>query len=514
MKIIDCKLVFKAGNKVESAHGFDNEWISLEVTEDKAETGRIYTVKLTAVQTLQPIRLEVVMDTELMGLCYHANGYQSWSESPLIDQLYYKKNLNRFIQKAVRLEWYGDYSFTEDERKNRWMHSHLFINLTEDGETKLFLGDLLPYDSYSWFTADYKENTITMTTDLEGISMDETDEITAVRMIETNSKDDFIRQSGFIKRKPEKITGWTSWYNYYTNISSEILEKNIDLLDKSKLPLDVFQIDDGYFTAVGDWLKPNAGFPDGMGPVAKKIRDKGWKPGIWLAPFVCEHESTIFKDKSNWILRDSKNRLQTAGWNPNWSGVFYPLDIYNTEFRDYLAEVFSTMKDDWGYSFFKLDFLYAACVIPRNGKTRAQVMTDALDLLNELTKGALLLTCGVPIAPAMGKCDYCRIGADISHGMEDHFLKSIGYRERVSTFSAISNTKTRAFLDGYAFGNDPDVFILRNTKEIKMSEAEKDILFRTNMDHSSLVFFSDDVSTYSEETLEKVKKAFEKHKGS
>jgi alpha-galactosidase len=447
-----------------------------------------------------------------MGLGFNANGYQSWSESPFIDQLYYKKNLNYLVQNIFRLKWYGDYSFTYEERKKRWMHSHLFLNLTEDGETRLFLGDLMPYDSYSWFTVDYNKNTITMTSDLEGLILEEGDGLTVVRMLESDNQAAYWKFLSFEERKSDRITGFTSWYNYYTNISTEILEKNMDAIEKSGIPIDVFQIDDGYFTAVGDWLSPNERFPEGMGPVAGKIKARGWKPGIWLAPFVCERKSRIFREKSNWIQRDSKNRLQTAGWNPNWSGVFYPLDIYNQEFREYLFEVFNTMKEVWQYSFFKLDFLYAACLQPGKGKTRAMIMSDAMDLLNELTKGALFLSCGVPIGPAMGKCDYARIGADISHGMEDKFLRGIGYRERVSTFSAIGNTRTRSFMDGHAFGNDPDVFILRNSKEIKMSVSEKELLFKTNLGNSSLVFFSDDVSKYSDDMVEKVDSAFKNHR--
>ncbi len=509
ININDCMLVYKQDDKVKKAAGFDNDVFSIEIREEKANKDKIYTAELTASQKIEPIRLDIVMETELMGLCYHANGYQSWSESPLIDQLYYKRNLNSIIENLFRLKWYGDYSFTKDERNNRWMHSHLFINLIEDDETKLFLGDLMPHDSYSWFTADYNKNTLTISTDLEGILLDESDRLTAVKMLQSDDKDAYFKYVEFEQRKPEKITGWTSWYNYYTKISSGILNENIEALEKSGIPIDIFQIDDGYFKGVGDWLVPNAKFPEGMAKIAEDITEKGWKAGIWLAPFVCERESDLFRKKSNWILRDGKNRLQTAGWNPNWSGVFYAMDIYSEGFREYLFEVFKTMKEDWGYSFFKLDFLYAACLIPRNGKTRAMIMTDAMDFLNELTKGALFLSCGVPIGPAMGKCDYARIGADISHGIEDRLLNGIGYRERISTFSAMGNTRTRSFLDGHAFGNDPDVFILRDSKEIKLTEDERELLFNTNLGNSSLVFFSDDVGSYSDETISKVSAAFE-----
>ena len=283
-------------------------------------------------------------------------------------------------------------------------------------------------------------------------------------------------------------------------------------LEKAKIPLDVFQIDDGYFTSVGDWLEPNDKFPGGMKETADGIIKYGWTAGLWSAPFVCDNESSIFNEHNEWIMRTPKGRLQEAGWNPNWTGIFYALDIYNEDFREYLQDVYNTTINEWGFRFLKLDFLYAAGLHPREGKTRCMVMADAMDLLLELTKGARILACGVPIAPAMGKCHYCRIGGDISHGWEDAFLKAIHYRERVSTVSSLGNTKSRFFLNGKAFLNDPDVFILRDTKEIKLTKEEKDKLFDTNISHSGLVLFSDNVSGYDAIQVEKVAAGFRKYR--
>ena len=40
-------------------------------------------------------------------------------------------------------------------------------------------------------------------------------------------------------------------------------------------------------------------------------------------------------------------------------------------------------------------------------------MCDAMDLIRECCQDKLVLGCGVPLMPAFGKVDYCRIGADI-----------------------------------------------------------------------------------------------------
>ena len=81
------------------------------------------------------------------------------------------------------------------------------------------------------------------------------------------------------KPKHQPLTGWTSWYNYYTNISEEIILKNTSAFAEKEVPIDVIQIDDGYQSRVGDWLKIKPSFPNGMGKVAKEIKNKGFKAG-------------------------------------------------------------------------------------------------------------------------------------------------------------------------------------------------------------------------------------------
>ena len=93
----------------------------------------------------------------------------------------------------------------------------------------------------------------------------------------------------------EKIFGYTSWYNYYQNISEEIILRDLAALDSR---FNVFQIDDGYETFVGDWLDVDEKkFPHGLETIVKEIKAKGLKPGIWLAPFAVESKSKTFKEE-------------------------------------------------------------------------------------------------------------------------------------------------------------------------------------------------------------------------
>jgi len=115
-----------------------------------------------------------------------------------------------------------------------------------------------------------------------------------------------------------------------------------------------------------------------MKAVADEIRKRGYQPGLWLAPFICEERSRLMKEHPDWLLKKDGKPVP-AGWNPNWSGTFYALDVYNDEYLYHMREVFDTVLNQWGFDLVKLDFLYAAAMLPSRGKTRGTVMVDAMN---------------------------------------------------------------------------------------------------------------------------------------
>jgi alpha-galactosidase len=44
------------------------------------------------------------------------------------------------------------------------------------------------------------------------------------------------------------MSGYTSWYNYFQNITEDIILRDLDGLDPYKDQVNIFQIDDGYET--------------------------------------------------------------------------------------------------------------------------------------------------------------------------------------------------------------------------------------------------------------------------
>jgi alpha-galactosidase len=320
--------------------------------------------------------------------------------------------------------------------------------------------------------------------------------------------DELTGSFGRITPQAAPAGGWTSWYDYYEKVTEADVLCSLASFKKLSLPVEIFQVDDGWQAAVGDWLEVKETFPRGMAPLAEEISNAGFTPGLWLAPFVAEESSALFRDHRDWFLADEDGNPVVAGHNPfNWSGHSYALNIYHPGVRSYLGSVIRTVSREWGYRLLKLDFLYAAALKPPPGKCRGAVMREAMLFLREAAGDTRILACGVPLASAAGLVEYCRVGADVALRWEDPRLRAVGYPERVSTINALRSTIGRHALDRRFFRNDPDVFILRDWN-CRLSRREKQTLFLCNHIFGSLLFTSDDPGRYDEETLKLYRSAF------
>ena len=428
------------------------------------------------------------------------NGYQSWTDSRergVRGRMHSLDRLPKTLVEKYSLDRYGDMRFVSYGRKHGEQHGFTYGYVRRDEDFILF-GSLAEESGFTVLRFDTNENTVTLEKDCRGhrFTGDYTVfDLAVLTGAEDAVFDEYFRLLKIPPAKGRRLTGYTSWYNRYEDISEESIAADLKGFAASAKRPDVFQIDDGYENAIGDWLTPNAKFPHGMKQAADAIRAAGMLPGIWLAPFAAEKKSILVKKHPDWLLRDENGEAQPGGCN--WSG-FYGLDIYNEAFRAYLKEVFDTVVREWGYGLLKLDFLYAACLIPRRDRTRAQVMYDGMRLLRSLAGDALILGCGVPLAPAFGLVDYCRIGCDMSlNWLGDRLMRPL-HREVPSTRNTLLNTIYRSHLDGRAFRNDPDVFLLRDDN-IKLTRKQREILALVNALFASVRFTSDNVGDYDED---------------
>jgi len=435
------------------------------------------------------------------------NGYQSWTESRefgIFERLPGLSRLLRPLYSKHLLTQFGDYSIFPYKARKGFFHGYTYTYIKKSSERFIFYGSLNETNGLTIFQYHTPKNTLYIVKDCAGLKLNT--EYKAFDILIAEGTEEWVFSEYFtllnIKPLPAKpSTGWTSWYNYYTKISEEIILSNLKAFVDKKVPIDIFQIDDGYQKAVGDWLSPNTNFPKGMKYIADEIKKAGYKAGLWLAPFICDSRSDILKYHRDWILKDKKGDLVPAGCNiEHWGGPFYVLDFYNPEVLDYIRKIFHTVLYEWGFDMVKLDFLYAVCIQPREDKTRGEIMAEAMGFLRKISGNKIILGCGVPLASAFGLVEYCRIGSDVSLSWEHRDATIVHYRERVSTINAIVSTIGRRHLDGHVFLNDPDVFILRKNGHY-LTEEMQHTLFLINLIFGSLIFTSDNIGEYTEEEL-------------
>lgn len=486
---------------VKTSRSVHNDRVELEITADgNVFSIWVYTDREITIGTVTAFFEYPFSKPEKIFL----NGYQSWTDSyerPTDSKMRGIDHIPANVRRKYRFSQYGDYNFHDYSYERGEMHgwSYGYIRYGEEYD---FIGSLAEDTGFTKIVMSTKDNKITLTKDCGGHTF--SGKYCAMKILMKTGSEDVVFDRYFellgTKLNPEakQIFGYTSWYRHYQNISEDIIRTDLEGLRSQKYKADVFQIDDGYQKAVGDWLSVDEGkFPNGMKAAADMIKGEDMIPGIWLAPFVCEEKSDIFKHHPSWLLTDEHGEFVSGG--SNWSG-FYALDIYDPEVREYLKTVFDTVVNDWGYKLLKLDFLYAACIIPRENRTRGMIMADGMNLLRELAGDAFILGCGVPLASAFGKVDYCRIGCDVSLDWNDKPHMRLMHRERVSTRTTILDSVFRRQLNGRAFLNDPDVFMLRSD-ENSMTPAQKLCFAEVNALCGSVLFTSDNAAEYSDEQL-------------
>lgn len=434
------------------------------------------------------------------------NGYQSWTDSR---EYFTSEKMSGFskwkkwvLTKPVNAHTglcrSGDAFFCKYPKGRGEFFGYSYGYVRNDENIDLF-ASLSESSGYTIVRFDVKKSSVTAEKDFDGVLFSGNSRL--IDFVHLNGGYDEVFDKWFemmnIKcRQTEKKCGYTTWYNYYGNVDENIVKRDLKALSALPEKVDIFQIDDGYQKCIGEWLETDKKkFPSGMKKLADEIHNNDMLAGLWLAPFAATKNSFIYKEHKDWLVHYDNGKLYPAG--ANWGG-FYAIDFYNKDAAKYIRKVFDTILNDWGYDMVKLDFLYAACIVPMHNKSRGQIMCEAMDFIRECVGDKLILGCGVPLMPSFGKVDFCRVGADVALEWK---YNPYGIREDVSTPNTINCSIFRRGLNGRAFMNDPDVFLLRDNN-IKMSFAQRKLVAEINSVFGSLLFVSDNVSQYSREQLE------------
>jgi alpha-galactosidase len=442
------------------------------------------------------------------------NGYQTWTTS----MEYTAREAQKGLSWLTRLPFVraiagatGDYLFTGYTYKKGDFHSYSYTYIKHKDGTLTFYGSLNENNGFTVFYFSKRNAQFAISRDVEGLITDKPYELFNIIRYDGGYDevfDKYFEEYGVKKPRLKQLSGYTSWYNYFQKIDEGIILRDLNGLQRAGNAANIFQIDDGYEEFVGDFLDVKQDkFPRGMKFLADEIHARGLLAGIWLAPFAAERKSRVYREHPDWLIRNRKGRPVISC--PVWSYAA-TLNFDIPECREYIVKMLKNAVENWGYDLLKLDFLYAACLTPRNGKTRGMLMREAMELTREAAgEKTYILGCGVPLASAFGIVDACRISCDVALQFNSGPLNGIINNEIPNARNAVNNGIFRRHLSGRVFANDPDVFFLRDDN-LSYTEGQKLTLAKMNNMFGDILFVSDNVGNYSEEKLELLKDFFTK----
>ena len=263
--------------------------------------------------------------------------------------------------------------------------------------------------------------------------------------------------------------GWCSWYHYFHGVTEADVRSNLGRA--GDWPFDVFQLDDGFQAAIGDWLDANPDFPTPLEGLAAAIASEGCVPGLWIAPFLASPGSELARGHPGWLATHPASGTPLVGMvNDGWGGAVHSLDTSNPEVLDHLESVARALVDA-GFPYLKLDFTYAPSLAggyADPSRTPAQRVRAGFDAVR---RGAgpdtFLLGCGAPLGASVGVVDGMRIGADVApwwHAPVEGWHPPGHEGGEPATVNAWRNTLSRSFLHRRLWLNDPDCLMLRTER--------------------------------------------------
>ena len=290
--------------------------------------------------------------------------------------------------------------------------------------------------------------------------------------------------------------GWCSWYCFGPRVTAQQVRDNLDAIAKQVPGLKYIQIDDGYQPAMGDWLETGPAFGGSVQSVLKDIRARGFEPAIWVAPFIAEAGSHVFKSHPEWFVQDADgsplraDKVTFGGWR---RGPWYALDGTHPGAQAHLEHVFRTMRNEWGCTYFKLDANFWGAI--HGGRfhdpraTRIDAYRRGMQAVLRGSGDGFILGCNHPIWPSLGLIHGSRSSNDIK-------------REWKRIETTARQNLMRNWQNGRLWWNDPDAVVLTGDLPENEYRFHATAIFATG----GMILSGDDLTTIPAARLEMLRK--------
>ena len=225
------------------------------------------------------------------------------------------------------------------------------------------------------------------------------------------------------------------------------------------------------------------------GTLTHAIQAQGFEPAMWVAPFIAEADSQVFREHPDWFVKDrsgcplSSDAVSFGGWR---RGPWYALDGTHPAVQTHLERVFHTMREAWGCSYFKLDAnfwgaLHGGCFYDPQA-TRIEAYRRGMEAVLRGAGDAFVLGCNAPMWASLGLVHGMRVTNDIQRGWQ-------AFRDIAPELFH------RNWQNGRLWINDPDCVVLRD-RSVGQPLTEQAYTFHATMILASggMVLSGDDLT--------------------
>lgn len=294
-----------------------------------------------------------------------------------------------------------------------------------------------------WSKLHYRAGKITMTADGEGrrVRAGETIALEKIRLIAgTDWQDllfgyaDAIARELKLKPKPLRpIIGWSTWDYYGRDFPAAAVRGNVAAMKPLLPQANLVQLDGGWWRERGDYggVREDLG-EDGMRKFAEEFRAQGLTAGAHLDGVRFSPNSNVAREHPDYFLHDNRGQLLREQRSVNGQIRHLFVDYSNPAACAYMRDALRRLRRDWGFSYFKIDFLRSLIAedVRRDafsgdttrriarfdpGLTSVEAAHRALAAFREgMGDDAYFVGCSTPFGPTFGYVDALRTGPDIS----------------------------------------------------------------------------------------------------
>ncbi len=154
----------------------------------------------------------------------------------------------------------------------------------------------------------------------------------------------------FNKPRPVHYNTWEAVYFNHNEAA---------LMELAALAADVgaerFVLDDGWFgsrrhdgAGLGDWWVSEEIYPQGLHPLASKVRELGMEFGLWVEPEMVNPDSDLYRAHPDWVL--AAQGVEAVPFRGQLT-----LDLTKPEVFDYLFERITDLVGTYGIGYLKWD---------------------------------------------------------------------------------------------------------------------------------------------------------------